>query len=101
MFRALPDWLAALLDRLLQWANDRNRPRAERRYFAIFRAYAARCRGAADLVMVGHVHTPLDAPETIPRLMVPGSWHAESSYVRIDDSGAALFVANDDVLLAR
>jgi UDP-2,3-diacylglucosamine hydrolase len=98
-FRALPGVPARLLDRVLQWNNERTRLRTERRYYALFRDYARRCRGAADLVIIGHVHTPLDAAESSPRLIVPGGWHRQSSYLRIDDSGAALLVETDDVLI--
>ena len=38
----------------------------ERRYYDSFREYAASCRGAADLVLIGHVHTPLDAAGVEP-----------------------------------
>jgi UDP-2,3-diacylglucosamine hydrolase len=101
LFRALPDLLASLLDRMLQWNNQRTRRRTERRYDVLFREYAIRCRGTADLVIVGHMHTPLDAADRAPRLIVPGSWHEQSSYVKIDDSGAALIVDTDDVLISR
>jgi UDP-2,3-diacylglucosamine hydrolase len=99
VFQALPAPLASLLDRLLQWKNQRGRPRDECRYHAIYRRYVARCRDAADLVIVGHVHTPLDDPESNPRLIVLGSWHTQSSYLRIDGSGAALIVETDDALI--
>jgi UDP-2,3-diacylglucosamine hydrolase len=98
IFRALPDWVASLLGRLLEWNNEHNRLRVERRYFARYRDYASRRGGEADLVVVGHVHTPLDAAEMVPRLIVPGGWHVQSSYVRIDEQGAALCVASDDLL---
>jgi UDP-2,3-diacylglucosamine hydrolase len=101
LFRSLPDSLASLLDRVLQWTNQRNRARTERRYSAGFREYALRCRGAADLVIIGHMHTPLDAADRAPRLIVPGSWHEQSSYVKIDGSGAALIVETDDVLISQ
>jgi UDP-2,3-diacylglucosamine hydrolase len=100
-FQALPDSVASLLDRLLQARNERRRQRTERRYYISFREYAASCRGTADLVLIGHVHTPLDAAESNPRLIVPGGWHVQSSYVKVDDSGAVLFVAADDALVSR
>lgn len=100
-FRALPGPVAALLDRLLQWKNDRSRPDDERRYGSIFRRYAARCRGEADLVIVGHVHTPLDDVEADPRLIILGGWQAQSSYLKIDGSGASLIVEADDALISQ
>ncbi len=101
LFQALPDSLAAVLDRVLQSSNERSRRRVEERYYNRFRKYAASCRGTADLVLIGHVHTPLDAAESNPRLIVPGGWHEQSSYVKIDDSGAVLFVETDDALISR
>jgi UDP-2,3-diacylglucosamine hydrolase len=101
LFRALPDAPASLLDRMLEWTNQRNRVRTEHRYTALFREYAIGCRGAADLVIIGHMHKPLDDAESVPRLIVPGSWHMQSSYVKIDGSGVALIVETDDVLVSR
>ena len=101
IFQALPDSVASLLDRLLQSTNERRRQRTERRYYISFREYTASCRGVADLVLIGHVHTPLDAAESTPRLIVPGGWQTQSSYVKIDDSGAALCVETDQALVAR
>jgi UDP-2,3-diacylglucosamine hydrolase len=101
IFRALPDPVAVLLDRRLRLRNERRRLRTESRYYASFRQYTASCRGAADLVLIGHVHTPLDAAESNPRLIVPGGWHEQSSYVRVDDSGALLVVETDDALIRR
>jgi UDP-2,3-diacylglucosamine pyrophosphatase LpxH len=100
LFRALPGPLASLLDRLLAWKNDRSRPSDERRYFAIFREYAARCRDVAGLVIIGHVHTPLDDARSDPRLIVLGGWQMQSSYLRIDESGATLLVEPDDALIS-
>jgi UDP-2,3-diacylglucosamine hydrolase len=100
-FRALPGPLAAMLDRLLHWKNVRGRHHDERRFFALYRSYAARCRGAVDLVIFGHVHTPLDDAGSNPRLIVLGSWHAQSSYAKIDASGASLIVETDDALISR
>jgi UDP-2,3-diacylglucosamine hydrolase len=100
LFRTLPDWLASRLDGLLQWTNQRTRLRTERRYGVLFREYALRRRGSADLVIIGHMHTPLDAAELTPRLIVPGGWQEQSSYVKIDDAGAALIVETDEVLIS-
>jgi UDP-2,3-diacylglucosamine hydrolase len=100
-FHAIPGFLATPLDRLLHWTNVRNRERVERRYHAVFRRYAARCRDVADLVVVGHVHTPLDDAESSPRLIVLGGWHAQASYLRIDASGASLIVETDRALISQ
>jgi UDP-2,3-diacylglucosamine hydrolase len=100
MFQALPGFLAALLDRLLEWSkSERNQLRAERRYYCVFRRYAAQRRDA-DLVLIGHVHTPLDDNTSNPRLIVPGGWHARASYVKIDDTGASLIIETDQALIS-
>jgi UDP-2,3-diacylglucosamine hydrolase len=101
LFRGLPGPAAVVLDRLLQWKNVRSRPSDERHYYAVFRRYADRCRGEADLVVVGHVHTPLDDHARDPRLVVLGGWHAQSSYLKIDDAGASLLIETDDALISR
>jgi UDP-2,3-diacylglucosamine hydrolase len=101
LFRALPPPAAALLDLLLTRKNERGRPADERRYYALFRDYAARCRGEADLVIVGHVHTPLDDPASDPRLIVLGGWQSQSSYLKVDNAGASLIVETDDALISR
>jgi UDP-2,3-diacylglucosamine hydrolase len=101
LFRALPDPAAVPLDRLLHWKNERSRPDDERRFYALFRRYAAQCRGAADLVIFGHVHTPLDDNTHDPRLVVLGGWHAQSSYLKIDDAGASLLIETNDALISR
>jgi UDP-2,3-diacylglucosamine hydrolase len=100
-FAALPDLAARVLDYLRETVNQWNRRRIERRFYALFLTYAARCRGAADLVVIGHVHTPLDAAGSDPRMVVLGGWHEQSSYLKIDDSGAALIVETDDALISR
>ena len=100
-FRAIPSPLASLLDRLLQWKNERSRPSDERHFYGVFRRYTARCRGMADLVLIGHVHTPLDDAGSDPRLIVLGGWHTQSSYLKIDESGASLIVETDDALISR
>jgi UDP-2,3-diacylglucosamine hydrolase len=99
-FAALPHLAARLLDYLRETVNQWNRRRIERRFYALFLNYASRCHGAADLVVIGHVHTPLDAAGSDPRMVVLGSWHEQSSYLKIDDSGAALIVETDDALIS-
>jgi UDP-2,3-diacylglucosamine hydrolase len=98
-FHAIPGFLAVPLDHLLHWTNVRNRGRVEGRYYAVFRRYAASCRDVADLVVVGHVHTPLDDSGLSPRLVVLGGWHNQASYLKIDASGASLVIETDDALI--
>ena len=53
--------------------------------------------GTADIVVLGHVHTPVDDATARPRMIVLGGWHRRSSFLRIDDSGATLIVRPDPV----
>ncbi len=50
---------------------------------------------AADLVVIGHVHRPVDDAETDPRLVVLGGWQRQSSYLIIDERGARFRVIRD------
>ena len=89
-----------LLDRRLRLRNERRRlgaPSAGTTRASASTPQAAAARPTWSLI--GHVHTPLDAAESNPRLIVPGGWHEQSSYVKVDDSGAALFVETDDALI--
>jgi UDP-2,3-diacylglucosamine hydrolase len=91
-FSHLPGPLARRLDRALNDRNDRTRALDEARLLRIYRD-ALRCAGTpADVAVFGHVHTPLDDPDTCPRLIVLGSWHGRTSYLRVDDRGAELVV---------
>jgi UDP-2,3-diacylglucosamine hydrolase len=100
-FEALPDLAASGLDYLRNLANEASRARIEARYYRRFRQYADHCRGAADLVVIGHVHTPRDDDAADPRLVILGSWHDQSSYLRVDAAGASLVVESDDVVFSR
>ena len=46
-------------------------------------------------MVIGHVHRAVDEAGTSPRLIVLGGWHEQSSYLKIDDTGASLVVARD------
>ena len=47
-------------------------------------------RGSVDLVVIGHVHRPVDDGQAIPRLIVLGGWQHRTSYLKIDSAGASL-----------
>jgi UDP-2,3-diacylglucosamine hydrolase len=94
-FGRLPSRAAAALDHLLERKNAIGLEKDERRHLAVFRKYAARRRGLADVVVIGHVHRALDDSGSDPRLIVLGCWQDQSSYLRIDDSGASFFVVAD------
>src|SRR5262249_51945280 len=93
LFGLLPGPVARRLDRLLTWKNERGLLADEERHLRVYRAYAASCRDVADLVVIGHVHRPVDEPhERQPRLIVLGGWQSRASYLRIDPSGASVHV---------
>ncbi len=59
---------------------------------ACYRAYAEACRDIADLVVIGHVHRPVDETGAGSRLIVLGGWQYRSSYLKIDEAGASFHV---------
>jgi UDP-2,3-diacylglucosamine hydrolase len=99
-FARLPAAVADRLDRRLDTSNETHRDRDERRLLPLFRTYSAQIGQEADIVVFGHVHTPFDEAGSRPRLIVLGGWHAQSSYLKIDDQGARLIVSRDSVPVA-
>ena len=96
-FGLLPSAVASILDQVLERKNMVNLEADECRHLAVFRSYAARRHGQADLVVFGHVHRPVDDQESDPRLVVLGGWQKRSSYLKIDDDGATFHVVEDSV----
>ena len=96
-FGRLPNLVADRLDQLLERTNERHRDADDMRHLAVYRRYAAQQSETADIVIVGHIHRPLDEPghDGRPRLIVLGGWHRQSSYVRVDEQGASLIVEPD------
>jgi UDP-2,3-diacylglucosamine hydrolase len=94
-FRYVPAPLAHGLDRLLERSNQRTRDAADGRQIAAYRRYANQLGGAVDLFVVGHVHRTLDDTSAHPRLIVLGEWIFRSSFLRIDEAGAALVIEPD------
>jgi UDP-2,3-diacylglucosamine hydrolase len=86
-----------MLDRALTAHNGRELHADEERHLRVYREYAARCRSSADLILIGHVHRPVDEPETetSPRLIVLGGWQHRASYLRVDGSGAQFRIEDD------
>ncbi len=94
-FHHLPSSWAHGLDRLLEWTNEKGRAASEARHLAVFRQYAAQRGATADLIVIGHIHTPADDAAARPRMIVLGGWHHQTSYLKIDASGAALMIEAD------
>jgi UDP-2,3-diacylglucosamine hydrolase len=91
-FGHVPTGLARPLDGILAWNNDRKLLADEERHLHVFRAYASRRQGTADLVMFGHVHRAVDECRNQPRLIVLGGWQARSSFLKVDETGATFHV---------
>jgi UDP-2,3-diacylglucosamine hydrolase len=91
-FGGLPGPIARMLDQALTWRNEYGLIAEEERHLRVFRDYATRCRGTADLVLIGHVHRPVDEAQGSPRLIVLGGWQRGSSYLKIDEKGAEFHV---------
>jgi UDP-2,3-diacylglucosamine hydrolase len=94
-FGWLPLPMARPLDRILTWKNERGLLDDEERHLRVYRTYAASCRDVTDLVVIGHVHRPVDETHDGPRLIVLGGWQYRSSYLKIDDAGASFHVVPD------
>src|SRR5262249_11161257 len=81
-FRLTPSPLARGLDHLLNRSNDRRRADYDRRHLAVYRDYADRHAEDSDLVVFGHIHNWFNDSTRRPRLIVLGSWHRGSSYLK-------------------
>ncbi|WP_199756666.1 UDP-2,3-diacylglucosamine diphosphatase [Tautonia sociabilis] len=94
-FRALPGPIARGLAGRLERSNSRSLARTHRRHLVTYRSHARSLidAGAADLVLLGHVHDVFDEPIGAGRMIVLGDWIGGSSHARIDDSGVQ-FVAD-------
>jgi UDP-2,3-diacylglucosamine hydrolase len=94
-FAAVPGPIARTLDQILAWHNERGLEADEERHLAVYRQYATHCRGSADIVVIGHVHRPVDLPHENPRLVVLGGWQHRSSFLKIDAAGATFHIESD------
>ncbi len=91
-FRRVPTPLASVLDRVLSWNNTRKLLADEERHLRVYRAYASKLQGTADLVIFGHVHRAVDDHSNEPRMIVVGGWQARSSFLKVDLTGASFHV---------
>jgi len=97
-FRAfgwLPGPIASGLDHVLAWKNERGLLDDEERHLKVYRDYATACRDLADLVVIGHVHRPVDESGATPRMVVLGGWQHRSSYLTIDERGAIFRILSE------
>lgn len=91
-FQNLPPQLASFLDRRLDRRNRKKREGDGTRQLTVYRRYVQSCAGKADLVLLGHVHRSFEDADSTPRLIIPGGWFGQSSFVKVDSSGASLVV---------
>jgi len=94
-FGAVPGPIARTLDQILAWHNERRLEADIERHLRVFRQYAAHCRGSTDILVIGHVHRPIDHAQDSPRLIVLGGWQRCSSFLKIDASGATFHIESD------
>ncbi len=90
-FSALPGPVAAHLEARLDRSNDVHRGAVDRRHIAVYRRTADAMADEVDLVVLGHIHRPVDDTGP-PRMVVLGGWHQGASYLRIDGRGAEFVV---------
>jgi UDP-2,3-diacylglucosamine hydrolase len=97
-FRALPSSVASRLDRRLERSNAVREDEVNRRNLERFGRHAQSLAGRFDLIIFGHVHQVHDQPSQgrFPRWCVLGPWHEQSSFLRLDESGARLFVGGKE-----
>lgn len=87
-FRKVPAPIADALGTLLKATNRRNQAAFDRRGLAVYRKYAIGLAGTCDLLILGHVHSPLDATEGGLRLVVLGGWYTHSCHLVVEDGVA-------------
>jgi UDP-2,3-diacylglucosamine hydrolase len=88
-FRRVPSPLANALGSLLRQTNYKNQAAFDRKGLAVYRKYAERHPGEYDLIILGHVHSPLDTAPSRPRLVVLGGWQAHACYLVVEDGIAS------------
>ncbi len=94
-FGLLPGSVARPLDEILAWRNNRGLLADEERHLKVYREYAGSLAGTTDLVIIGHVHRPVDDHHANPRLVVLGGWQHRSSYLVINEEGVHFHIEND------
>lgn len=83
-FRRVPAPLADALGAQLRRTNSKNQERFDRKGLAAYRRYAEGVPADYDLVILGHVHSPLDTSPSRPRLVVLGGWYHATCYLVVE-----------------
>jgi UDP-2,3-diacylglucosamine hydrolase len=95
-FRRVPSPLANALGGLLKVTNRKNQEAFDRKGLAVYRTYADQAPGDFDLIILGHVHSPLDTAPARPRLVVLGGWHQANCYLVVADGSATHVIRRVD-----
>ena len=94
-FSALPNPVADLLDDQLNKSNSVKRMKDAAKLLPYYHRYADTLAPKPDLVVFGHIHTPIHDVERSPNLIVLGGWHDRTSYVKLDEDGPRLITEDD------
>ncbi len=92
VFRRVPSPLANALGSQLRRTNAKHQEAFDRKGLEVYREYAANLAEPFDLVILGHVHSPLDTGATRPRLIVLGGWYHHTSYLVLEGGTASHIV---------
>lgn len=87
-FGLIPGPIAQGLESALDARNETKQPHANARNHQAFRREAEAVASAYDLVVFGHLHTPIDEPVGDTRLIVLGGWFHASPLLRIESGRA-------------
>jgi UDP-2,3-diacylglucosamine hydrolase len=87
-FRLVPDPLANALGAQLKRTNLKNQEAFDRKGLTIYREYVSKLVEPFDLVILGHVHSPLDTTPERRRLVVLGGWYHHSNYLVVEQGSA-------------
>ena len=83
-FRLLPDFVADRLGDQLRRTNKSHQEEFDQRGREVYERYVVGVGDRFDLVILGHVHRPLDTGDSHPRLVILGGWHDASAYLVVD-----------------
>lgn len=87
-FGLIPGPIARGLEQALDARNERRLSQSNNRNHQAFRQVAETTGNAFDLVVFGHLHTPIDEPVGNTRLVVLGGWFHASPLLRIESGRA-------------
>jgi UDP-2,3-diacylglucosamine hydrolase len=88
-FRRVPAPLADALGAQLKRTNLKNQEAFDRKGMAVYRKYASTLVDSYDIVILGHVHSPLDTGPGRPRLIILGGWYHHSNYLVLEQGSAS------------